>query len=161
MVWAAFWGDGYSEIYAFSRDFTSKKHGYSAWSYIECLSDDLVRFYEPGMIFMQDNAPIHNAKASKAWFERHGIQVLLDWPPYSPDLNPIEHLWWHLKNRLLLNHPELLYATGNPDDIREAIADALRQEWPQVKKEIRDHCIDSMPKRMQAVIDANGYHTKY
>jgi transposase len=43
------------------------------------------------MIFMQNNAHIHTAKKVKKWFEDEGIPVM-EWPPYSPDLNPIEHL---------------------------------------------------------------------
>lgn len=37
-----------------------------------------------------DNAPIHTAKIIKDWFCEQGIP-LVDWRPYSPDLNPIEH----------------------------------------------------------------------
>jgi hypothetical protein len=48
------------------------------------------------------------------------------------------------------------------DDIREAIATTLREEWPKkISKDIRHHCIDSMPARIQAVIDEKGYYTKY
>jgi hypothetical protein len=39
---------------------------------------------------MQDKASIYTAKAVKAWFKEQGILVK-DWPPYSPDMNPIEH----------------------------------------------------------------------
>lgn len=42
--------------------------------------------------FMQDNAPIHTAKLSTEWLESHGVATIT-WPPYSPYLNPIEHLW--------------------------------------------------------------------
>jgi transposase len=41
---------------------------------------------------MQDNASIHTAKKVKDWFMGNGI-ITTDWPPYSPDLNPIEHAW--------------------------------------------------------------------
>jgi transposase len=50
------------------------------------------RCWEPGLIFMQDNASIHIAHIIREWFQEHSIP-LLDWLPYSPDLNPIEHIW--------------------------------------------------------------------
>ena len=44
-----------------------------------------------GSIFMQDGAPPHSSKYTKSWQEEHGISTM-DWPPQSPDLNPIENL---------------------------------------------------------------------
>ena len=37
------------------------------------------------------NTPPHTARITKQWLAHNGIPVL-DWPPYSPDLNPIEHV---------------------------------------------------------------------
>jgi hypothetical protein len=76
------------------RDFKSKKHGYSANSYLEVL-DAMValaveEINDPRYIFMQDNASIHTAHSVRDWFRNAGLKCL-DWPPYSPDLNPIEH----------------------------------------------------------------------
>ena len=62
MVWAAFWREGRSDLYKFARDFESKKLGYSANSYLEILEDNLLGIWQPGLIFMKDNAPIHKAK---------------------------------------------------------------------------------------------------
>jgi transposase len=45
---------------------------------------------------MQDNARIHTARVVRAFLAKHGITTI-DWLPYLPDLNPIEHLWWVLK----------------------------------------------------------------
>jgi transposase len=42
-------------------------------------------------IFMQDNAPIHKAHIIRDWFASRGINII-DWPPYSPNLNLIENL---------------------------------------------------------------------
>ena len=41
---------------------------------------------------MQDNARCHVSRVTKAWLELQTIPIM-EWPPYSPDLNPIENIW--------------------------------------------------------------------
>ena len=66
-----------------NRDFASKKHGYTADSYIEVLDAELAQHHQEGLIFMQDNASIHTAYKVRDWFREQRIPCT-DWPPYSP-----------------------------------------------------------------------------
>ena len=70
MVWGAFWGSGRSDLYLLDRDFESKKHGYSATSYIKVLDHNLAGIWEPGLLFMQDNAPIIKPKNRSFVFKK-------------------------------------------------------------------------------------------
>jgi transposase len=41
---------------------------------------------------MLDNISIHTTRKVTKWFLDHGIKRIADWPPYSPDLKPIEYI---------------------------------------------------------------------
>jgi hypothetical protein len=52
-----------SDLVIMVRDTEAKKGGYTAQSYIDVLEEQMLRCWQPGLIFMQDNAPIHAAYA--------------------------------------------------------------------------------------------------
>ena len=160
MVWGAFWGSGRSDLYLLDRDFESKKQGYSAVSYIQVLDHNLAGIWEPGLLFMQDNAPIHRAKKSKLWFQEMGIEVM-QWPPYSPDLNPIENLWALLKKEAYKVYPDLDSLQGKGDEAEAQLFQILQKAWANIREEVIEGLISSMPRRCAAVIKAEGWHTKY
>lgn len=103
---------------------------------------------------MQDGAPGHAAKDTLAELECRGITVI-EWPSYSPDLNPIETIWNKMKD-WLQDHYDNLYSLSY-DRLREAVQAA----WNYITEETVKDIIDSMPARCQAVIDAGGGHTRY
>ncbi len=101
-------------------------------------------------IFQQDLAPAHGAKASSTWFKDHGIPVL-NWPENSPDLNPIENLWGIVKTKMRYARP------NNAEELKATI----RATWALITPEQCHRLIDSMPRRIAAVIQAKGAPTKY
>ncbi len=101
-------------------------------------------------IFQQDLAPAHSAKATSTWFKDHGIPVL-NWPANSPDLNPIEKLWGIVKRKMRYARP------NNAEELKATI----RATWALITPEQCHRLIDSMPRRIVAVIQAKGAPTKY
>ena len=105
------------------------------------------------LLFQQDNDPKHKSKIAIQWFKDQGI-TLLDWPPQSPDLNPIEHLWTQLKNQLQDNYEVA------PKGVWE-LWERTAKEWEKIKPEDCQRLIESMPNRLKEVIRAKGGHIRY
>ena len=99
---------------------------------------------------MQDNTPCHTAKSTKTFFAKENITVM-DWPPQSPDLNPIENVWELLNERS---------KKRNPSNVNE-LWTYLKEEWKKISVEEIMTLINSCSRRCQAVIDNKGLHTKY
>jgi transposase len=160
MIWAAIWGSNHSDITFLSRDFESAKFGYSAKSYIEILEANLFSIWEPGLEFMQDNAPIHSARKVKEWFEDNGIPVM-EWPPYSPDLNPIENAWSKIKDTIYIVDPDLVNIKGQSEDIKARFMRAIERAWELLGDGYFDQLIRSMDSRVNAVLEAKGWYTRW
>jgi transposase len=88
-----------------------------------------------------------------------GVTVMI-WPPYSPDLNPIENLWALMKAEIYRLHPELEHAP-NTDETLEALIAAAKEAWLSIRPEVLRSLSETMPHRVKAVIEAEGWYTKY
>ena len=102
-------------------------------------------------IFMQDGAPCHQSKVATDFLKKNKIS-LLEWPGNSPDLNPIENLWTIMKDKVADKQP------SSAQNLKQAIKDV----WvTDITQEYCEFLVSSMPRRIQAVIDSKGGHTKY
>ena len=119
MVWATIWTGGRTELVLMERDPDAPRNGYTARSYLQILNSQLPDEWFEEMLFVQDNAPIHTANMVKEWFETHSI-TLVEWPPNSSDLNPIDQVWAMLKQQLLGRCPRLLNA-GRSEEVIEQL----------------------------------------
>ncbi|KJZ68152.1 hypothetical protein HIM_12456 [Hirsutella minnesotensis 3608] len=159
MVWAGIWRGGRTKLVIMERDQAAKRKGYTARSYRKALSEGLLPVYDGTRRFQQDNAKIHVAGGTPEWLQLHGIEYI-DWPPHSPDLNPIEHMWKALKDKLGAICPHLHEFRKNEASIAK-LTEYLHLAWEALPQDLVDRLIDSVPRRLAAVRRARGWYTKY
>ena len=92
---------------------------------------------------------MHKARFIQKWFVEIGVEER-DWPAQS---RSIEHLWDELEQRLLARPNR---QTSVPD-----LTNALVAEWKQVPAEMFQHLVESLPRRVEAVIAAKVGPTPY
>ncbi|GFX80622.1 transposable element Tc1 transposase [Trichonephila clavipes] len=100
----------------------------------------------PGAIFQQDNARPHTARVAQD-FLRH-FQTLI-WPSRSPDLSPVEHVWYQLKRQMPSRH--------SVHDLELAVQDL----WAHLPQDNIRCLINSIPDRVAACIADGGGRTLY
>ena len=88
-------------------------------------------------LFQCDNDPKHNSKLAFEIYSKNKLDRL-EWPPYSPDLNPIENVWGILKQQV--NKCDL-------SKISEVIA-KVKEIWSELDKEVIENVIQNMPIRL-------------
>ena len=103
-------------------------------------------------IFQDDNAPVHTAKAVLKLKEDNLISSL-PWPAQNPDLNPIEHVWDYLEKAVHNRKP-------HPKNIEE-LSIYLNEEWEKLDRNFLQNLVNSIPRRIAAVINSKGNPTKY
>lgn len=162
MFWAAFSGSGRrTGLIPLFGDPNSGHRGITRWAILDLYQRVLPTLMNgvPGAIFQQDNAPVHTARVIKEWLDEQQFEVMA-WPPYSPDLNPIENLWALLKAKIYEMHPEIKSMPNNQETL-EILTSAAQEAWSDMDTDMLENLAITMPHRVKQVIDNEGWYTSY
>src|SRR5438034_7624194 len=107
-------------------DSDSKRGGVTLAVYLKVIEEQIPILWKPGLSYMQDSASIHIARIIKRWYTNNAIEVV-DWPLYSLNLNPIKHVWRHLKECVNEHHPKLETLTSSDEIIKKYMVKALQE----------------------------------
>ncbi|GFW89169.1 transposable element Tcb1 transposase [Trichonephila clavipes] len=122
-----------------------------AMDYIEILQNKLLQtsrdlFGNQSWIFKDDNAPCHRAKVDQKWLEDHTVNRM-NWSRQSPDLNPIDNLWFKIGYDISRKKP------SNKRELIEALIFSFKDI---VMKDLLLKLVHSMRKRCRAVSKATA-----
>ena len=124
--------------------------------YQKILEEDFLRtlsYYNlnrNNITFQHDNDPKHTSKHIKKWLKKNRIKVLF-WPPQSPDLNPIEHLWNKAKR-----HFYKLPKSTSQEDLWQKLQDI----WNNIDSNTYIKLIDNMLERIRDVIKVKSSYIR-
>ena len=135
---------------AIGRDFKSKliicPKSVDTKSYPEIIQEsNMIEMHnqihgESNWLFMQDGASTHTSRDTIVFLLKR-MSLLANWPPNSPDMNPIEHLWAILK---------YLIKEAQPRSIDNLIK-ILKDEWANISMGLINALVGSFKKRLLLV----------
>ena len=152
MVWGCITSQGVGRLHRVDGNM-------DRFQYVRILKESLLgtlkdnHIHRKGFVFQQDNDPKHTSAYAKEFFQKKGL-IVLPWPSNSPDLNPIEHVWNYLDNRV---HSRTCGKPRNEDHLWEI----LQEEWQRIEPHYIQKLFRSMWNRLDAVISAKGGNTEY
>lgn len=100
-------------------------------------------------VFQQDGAPAHTARSTQRFLEENMASYWPPtvWPPYSPDLNPLDYsIWGVLQTKV--------QATAH-DDVK-ALKQSIRRQWRAMSADYIQRTCAAFRHRLERVTAANG-----
>lgn len=113
----------------------------------------------PGEVrFVQDNSRVHKTPSILNLFEMESnIELVQDYPAYSPDLNPIEKIWAILKKSV----SKKLSRVGNQITNEDQLFELCEQCFREIDQTTISRTIMEQIKVIKEVICLNGQMTRH
>jgi hypothetical protein len=151
LLWGCVTNEGVGDLSWIPGTINSEKYVDVLQSYV-LQSWDYYGLDRRKLIFQHDNASVHAAQVVKNFLNKSNIDVL-EWPPNSPDLNIIEHVWAHV-NRELDRYKE------RPTDMDE-LWERVQDIWTHIPLEFIQELYRSIPRRVEQLYRRRGKHSDY
>lgn len=124
MLWGGICSFGKRELCIIPRTLNAN-------GYIEVYNDYFLlhtqQCYGEEYIFMHDSAPFHRAKVVTECLKNNNVNVL-EWPAFSPDLEPIENIWEVLAR--------LVFGDRKQYNTVAELCTAVLREWENIPHEM-------------------------
>lgn len=150
MVWAGITANGKTPLV-----FVPKGVKINAQTYLDDILKKVVEpwasqhFGNSHWTYQQDSAPAHKAKIVQDWCSGHFPDLITpsEWPPYSPDLNPMDFSVWSVLEAK---------ACTTPHASLSSLKAALEKAWDELDVDYLRATVDAFPKRLRACVKAKG-----
>ncbi|KFM76293.1 Transposable element Tc3 transposase, partial [Stegodyphus mimosarum] len=124
--------------------------------YQDVILEQYVRLFRGAIgaqfVLMDDNGCAHRANIVSECLQSEDI-TRMDWPAFSLDLNPVEHVWDMLAQRVAACQP--------PPTCLQELRRALLFEWCNIPQDQINNLMLSMARRCTDCIALSGRHTMY
>lgn len=152
MVWAAITRNGRSPLV-----FVPEGCKINAQVYRELILEGALEpwtrkhFGSEPYVFQQDSAPAHKAKETVRWLQNHVPDFISPtmWPPYSPDLNPMDFSIWGILEAKV---------SAKKYDTVDGLKKALVREWNRIPQSVVCAAYDAFFDRLDRIILFKGDH---
>jgi hypothetical protein len=109
------------------------------------------------VIYMFDGAAPHYSHVTRDFLSEHFHERIIGrgfqwfWPPRSPDITPCDFWFWgYIKYNVYRSDPQSL------DELQQRIT----EEILGIDVEMLQNVIDSIPRRMENLLEQNGRHLR-
>lgn len=150
-VWAAISSRGKTPLVRIPKKMTGAEFADLLSGTLIPLMADAFNGDRSAFTLAMDGDGVHTAKIVQDRLETEGVSVLRPWPAHSPDLNPIENAWSIVEQHLQMQNPST----------ERGLWLAMRRAWDAIDETTLLQLCGSVPRRLKAVRDAQGGHTRY